>query len=100
MHQRKSLLNSKYKTAHIDIECSINLLFGYGTKGSHLVPYAGIGKDSINVPLILCNLRIEPVKVFPVGNIPLDGRDTLSNFRNGSLEFFLSPPSDVSTPPP
>jgi hypothetical protein len=86
MHQRKSLLNSKYKAAHIDIECSINLLFRYGAKRSHLIPYACIGKDNVNAPLILCNLRVEPVKVFQVGNIPLDGRDILSNFR--FLEIF------------
>ena len=99
MHQRKSLLNSKYKTAHIDIECSINLPFRYGAKRSHLVPYACIGKDNVNAALILCNLRVEPVKVFQVGNIPLDGHDILSNFRNGSIEFFLSPPSDVYVRP-
>jgi hypothetical protein len=99
MHQRKSLLNSKYKTAHIGVECSINLLFRYGAKRSHLVPYASIGKDNVNAPLILCNLRVEPVKVLQVGNIPLDGRDILSNFRNGSVAFFLSSPSDVYVRP-
>jgi hypothetical protein len=36
-----------------------------------VVPYACIGKDNVNAPLILCNLRVEPVKVFQVGNIPL-----------------------------
>ena len=95
MHKWKSFLNSKYNTAHIDIECSINLLFRYGAKRCNLVPYACIGKDNVNAPLILCNLRVEPVKVLQVGNIPLDGRDILSNFRNGSIELFLSPPSDV-----
>ena len=65
-------------------KCSINLLFRYGAKRSHLIPYACIGKDNVNAPLLLCNLRVEPVKVFQVGNIPLDGRDVLSNFRNGS----------------
>src|ERR1700722_5030428 len=95
MHQRKSLLNSKYKTAHIDAEGAINLLFRYGTKRSHLVPHASIGKDNANAPLLLCNLRVEPVKVFQVGDITLDGRDILSNFRNGNMELFLSPPSDV-----
>jgi hypothetical protein len=95
LHQRKSFLNSKYKTAHIDIECSINLLFRYGAKRSHLASYACIGKDNVNAPLFLSNLCVEPVKVFQVGNISLDGRDILSNFRNCSIEFLLWPPSDV-----
>ena len=99
MHQRKSLLNSKYKTAHVDIQCSINLLFRYGAKRSHLVRYACIGKDNVNAALILCNLRVEPVTVFQIGNIPLDGRDILSDFRNGSIELFLSPASDVYVRP-
>jgi hypothetical protein len=99
MHQRKSLLNSKDKTAHIDVECSINLLFCYGAEKSHLVPCACIGKDNVNALPILCNLRVEPVKVFQVGNISLDGRDILSNFRNGSIELFLSLPGDVYVRP-
>ena len=88
MHQRKSLLNSKYKTAHIDIECSINLLFRYGAKRSHLVSYACIGKHNVNAPLLLCNLCVEPVKVFQVGDITLDGRDILSNFATAALSSF------------
>jgi hypothetical protein len=64
-----------------------------------LVPDACVGKDNANAPLILCNLRVEPVKVFQVGNIPPDRRDILPKFRNGSIELFLSPPSDVYVRP-
>src|SRR5258707_13936564 len=59
MHQRKSFLNSKYKTAHIDIEGSINLLFRYGAKRSHLVPYACIGKDNGDLLQVLSGGQIE-----------------------------------------
>src|ERR1700730_1249006 len=79
-----------YKTAPIDLEYSINLLFRYGAKRSPLVSYACIGKDNVNAALILCTLRVEPVKVLQIGNIPLDGCDIFSDFRNSSIEFLLS----------
>ena len=36
------------KTAHIDVECSVDLLFRYGAKRRHLVPYAYIYHDTIS----------------------------------------------------
>jgi len=82
MHQRKSLLTRKYKTADVDAEGSIDLLFGYGAKRSHLVAYACIGKHNVNAPLLRCNLPVEPVKVFQAGDIPRDGGDIPANSMN------------------
>src|SRR5258708_33481754 len=99
MHKRKSLLNSKYKTAHLHVECAVDTLFCYGPERRHLAPYACIGKDNINAPLVLRNLRVESVKVFQLRNIPLDGRNILSNLRNRNIELLLSPSGDVYVRP-
>jgi hypothetical protein len=53
-----------------------------------VVPYACIGKDNVNAPLILCNLLVEPVKVFQVGNIPLTAAIFFPIFATAALSPF------------
>src|SRR5262249_13578567 len=88
------LLRGEYHARHVGPEDAVDVLPRDRAERNPLND-AGIGEDDVDASLFLANLPVDPVEVFGLGDVPLDGSHAGSAGRRCSVQFWLATAGDV-----
>jgi hypothetical protein len=87
LNRGSAFLHREQESFDVDVECSVEVLFGNGSQSRARCADAGVGKQDIHVSFLAFHGFIQAVDIRQVRNVSLDARYAFANLFYRRFEF-------------